>query len=73
MCVTSISPAKTDEPIEMPFGMCILGWAQGTIGGPDPYGKGTSIPTGWPKKQSSVTLNFLNEKSPAMQPVVKTL
>jgi len=28
--VTVVSPAKTAEPIEMPFGLC-LGWAQETI------------------------------------------
>ena len=28
--VTVVSPAKTVEPIEMPFGFCGVGWAQGT-------------------------------------------
>jgi len=29
--VTTVSPAKTAEPIEMPFGMGKLAWAQQTI------------------------------------------
>ena len=33
----------------------------------------TSVPIGRPQKQSSVTLNFPTEKSPAMRPLVKIL
>jgi len=38
--VRDVSPAKTSEPIEMPFG-CELGWAQKTIlrWGPAPHEK----------------------------------
>jgi len=36
LSVTVVSPAKTVEPIEMPFGLSI-GWAQGNIGA-DPVG-----------------------------------
>ena len=37
--VTLVSPAKTIEPIEMPFGVYGLGWAQG-VQNPDPMGRG---------------------------------
>jgi len=35
LLVTSVSRAKTDEPIEKPFGD-VDSWAQGTRWGPDP-------------------------------------
>jgi len=44
LSVTIVSPAKTAEPIEMPFGSG-LGWAQGTAYwmGIDPSGEGTIL------------------------------
>jgi len=42
--VTLVSPAKTAEPIEMPFGLRTWVMDKGTIclldGSPDPHGKG---------------------------------
>jgi len=42
LSVTVVSPAKTAEPIEMPFGLYGLGWAQkaGVRWSPDRHAKG---------------------------------
>jgi len=43
LLVKSVSPAKTDEPIEMPFGLWTRVGPRDHVlcGGPDPQGEGT--------------------------------